>query len=71
LKFGDFFEAYLKDLKFIFIKNENNFYETIDLTGFDTFSSCLNEDEDFIKQKEKYKKILLDIKNGINLGRNA
>ena len=71
LKFGDFFEAYLKDLKFIFIKNENNFYETIDLTDFDTFSSCLNEDEDFIKQKEKYKKILLDIKNGINLGRNA
>ena len=71
LKFGDFFEAYLKDLKFIFIKNENNFYETIDLADFDTFSSCLNEDEDFIKQKEKYKKILLDIKNGINLGRNA
>ena len=71
MKFGDFFEAYLKDLKFIFIKNENNFYETIDLTDFDTFSSCLNEDEDFIKQKEKYKKILLDIKNGINLGRNA
>ena len=70
LKFGDFFEAYLKDIKYIFIKSENKFYETIDLTGFDTFSLCLNDDEDFVKQKEKYKKILLDIRNGINLGKN-